>query len=212
MSHAEGGGDYEGFLRQEWCYNLCAPWNPDPLSFVLRAGISLENAYPDPRRWNESKIWKKKFWNIFSFNICIVGSSIVYPDYVFKPPGSESVIILYGSGSFHQQAKKVRQTLISTILWLLFDLISMITAVNVSILAATVEKKQDPDPYQNVTDPQHWLGGVFILKKLHFGKKILFSLLSFWRCCDQALYCICLQKCVFFLTCDPGKNARNPVL
>ncbi len=35
------------------------------------------------------------------------------PD-VFGPPGSGSVIILYGSGSFHQQAKKVRKTLIST--------------------------------------------------------------------------------------------------
>jgi hypothetical protein len=27
--------------------------------------------------------------------------------YAFEPPGSGSVIILYGSGSFHQQAKKV---------------------------------------------------------------------------------------------------------
>jgi hypothetical protein len=25
-----------------------------------------------------------------------------------------------------------------------------------SILSATDKKKQDPDPYQNVTDPQHW--------------------------------------------------------
>jgi hypothetical protein len=45
--------------------------------------------------------------------------------YVFGPPRSGTVFILYGSGpgsgSFHQQANKVRKTLISTILWLLFD-------------------------------------------------------------------------------------------
>ncbi len=29
--------------------------------------------------------------------------------YVFGPPGSGSVIILYGSGSFHQQAKKLEK-------------------------------------------------------------------------------------------------------
>ncbi len=43
-------------------------------------------------------------------------TSVMDPD-VFGPPGS--VIILYASGSFHQQAKIVRKTLISTILLLL---------------------------------------------------------------------------------------------
>ncbi len=76
--------------------------------------------------------------------------------YVFEPPGSGSVIIFYGSGSgsFHQQAKKVRKTLIFTILRLLFDFLSMKTDVNVpskskkqknlffvGILSATDEKK-----------------------------------------------------------------------
>ncbi len=40
---------------------------------------------------------------------CRVSSSVVDPDpYVFGPPETGSVIILYGSGSrsFHQQAKK----------------------------------------------------------------------------------------------------------
>jgi hypothetical protein len=40
-----------------------------------------------------------------------------HPDpYVFGPPGSASgsVNFLYGSGSFHQQAKQLRKTLIST--------------------------------------------------------------------------------------------------
>ncbi len=53
------------------------------------------------------------------------------PDlYVFGPPGlgPRSVIYLYGSGSgsgsFHQQAKKLRETLISTVSWLLYDLLS----------------------------------------------------------------------------------------
>ncbi len=41
----------------------------------------------------------------------------IRPDpYVFGPPRSGSVIILYGFGSFYQQAKQVRKTLISTIL------------------------------------------------------------------------------------------------
>ncbi len=35
--------------------------------------------------------------------------------------GSGSVIYLYGSGSFYQQANKLRKTLISTVLWLLYD-------------------------------------------------------------------------------------------
>ncbi len=43
------------------------------------------------------------------------------PPYVFGPPGSASgsVSYLYGSGFVHQQAKKLRTTLISTVLWLL---------------------------------------------------------------------------------------------
>jgi hypothetical protein len=52
------------------------------------------------------------------------------PDpYGVGPPGS--VIILYGSGSFHQKAKKARKTLIPTILCLLFGFLSMETDVNV---------------------------------------------------------------------------------
>ncbi len=42
--------------------------------------------------------------------------------YVFGPPrsASGSVIYLYGSGSLHKPAKKLRKTLISTVLWLLY--------------------------------------------------------------------------------------------
>ena len=45
------------------------------------------------------------------------------PDpYVFWPSGS--AIILYGSGSLHRQAKKVRKTLIYTIFGFLFVFVS----------------------------------------------------------------------------------------
>ncbi len=51
----------------------------------------------------------------------------------FYPPGSlsGSVIYLYGSGSFHQQAKKWRKTLIPTVLWLLYDFLSLKNDANV---------------------------------------------------------------------------------
>ncbi len=83
-------------------------------------------------------------------------------------------------GSIHQQAKKLRKILISTVLWLLCDFLSLKNDVNVTskrnkhkkvkniflgILKVTNEgsirrygcEDQDlyPDPYQNVTDPKH---------------------------------------------------------
>ncbi len=92
--------------------------------------------------------------------------------------------IFYGSGSILKQAKKVRKTLISNVLWLPYDFLYLKTDVNVlstsnkqklwkylffvAILKATDEKSwirirksvydsvdPDPDPYQNVTDLQH---------------------------------------------------------
>ncbi len=45
--------------------------------------------------------------------------------YVYGLPGSRSISIIYlygsGSGSFNQQAKKLRKPLIFTVLWLLYD-------------------------------------------------------------------------------------------
>ncbi len=57
----------------------------------------------------------------------------LYSSVSFGSPGSGSVIVncLYGSGSFHKLAKKFRKPLISTVLWLLFDLLSLKTGVNV---------------------------------------------------------------------------------
>ncbi len=50
------------------------------------------------------------------------------PDpHVFGPPGSGSISQRYGSGSgsFYQQAKIIRKTLIPTVLWLLLDFLSL---------------------------------------------------------------------------------------
>ncbi len=56
------------------------------------------------------------------------------PDpYVFGRPGSGSVSQRYGSGSvsFYHQAKIVRKTLMSTVLWLLYDFLSLKNDVTV---------------------------------------------------------------------------------
>jgi len=92
----------------------------------------------------------------------------------FWPLGSESVSHRYGSGSLYHQSKIVRNTFIPTVLWLLYYFLSFKNDVNVpsksykqkNLLAAwrSMTKYQypdplvrgaDPDPYQNVTDPQH---------------------------------------------------------
>jgi hypothetical protein len=46
---------------------------------------------------------------------------------VADPPEYESVSQRYGSGSVYHQAKKERKTLITTVLWLLFDLQKVIS-------------------------------------------------------------------------------------
>jgi hypothetical protein len=54
--------------------------------------------------------------------------------YVFGPPGSRSISTRYGSGygSFYYQAKVVRNTLIPTVLGLLYDFVSFKNNVNVA--------------------------------------------------------------------------------
>ncbi len=56
---------------------------------------------------------------------CGSGSIVPSNPYVFGPPGSASGSISQryrsGSGSFYRKAKIVRKTLISTVLWLLYD-------------------------------------------------------------------------------------------
>ncbi len=65
----------------------------------------------------------------------IPAGSVDDPDpYVFGPPGSESVSTRSrsGSGSFYHQAKIVRKTLIPTVLWLLYDFLSLKNDVNLA--------------------------------------------------------------------------------
>ncbi len=94
-------------------------------------------------------------------------------------------LYLYGSGSFNQQGKKVRKTLILLIYDFFFNITSLKTSINVTsksnkqenfekylflagFLSATDEIRifsrirqwygsADPNPYQNVTDPQHYI-------------------------------------------------------
>ncbi len=99
---------------------------------------------------------------------------------VLGAPGSGSTTQSYesGSGSFYHQAKIVRKTLIPSVLWLLLDFLSLKNYVNVlsksnkqknffknlfyvGVLKVNDENSQrhrsaDPDPHQNVMDPQHW--------------------------------------------------------
>ncbi len=95
--------------------------------------------------------------------------------------GSES-----GSGSFYHQPKVVSKILIPTVLWLLYDFLFSKNDVNVASKSKKQKNienffwlpswrslmkiagsgvgsvcqrygSEDPDPNQNVTDPQHWL-------------------------------------------------------
>jgi hypothetical protein len=65
-------------------------------------------------------------------------------------------------------SKKSKKNLVSTVLWLLYDFLSLKNDVNVPSISRKKKKTylcwflenhwrkvQDPDPYQNVRDPQH---------------------------------------------------------
>ncbi len=101
----------------------------------------------------------------------------------FGPPGS-------GSGSCYHQAKIVRKTLIPTVLWNLFDFLSLKNDGNVpsksNKLKNILIKKisffgnlkviPDRDPHQNVMDPQHcWQrrrGHLTIALRLRFFSRV----------------------------------------
>ncbi len=62
-----------------------------------------------------------------------VFTGVADPDaYVIGPPGSGagSISTRYGSGSFYNQAKIVRKTLVPTVLRLLYDFLSLKNDVN----------------------------------------------------------------------------------
>jgi hypothetical protein len=90
--------------------------------------------------------------------------------YVLGPPGSGSISQSYGSGSFSHKAKKVRKTLIPTVLLLLFEFLSLKNYVNVPSksnkqknfflnyrrffvgLLKVNDENRDPDPHQKIMD------------------------------------------------------------
>ncbi len=101
-------------------------------------------------------------------SVCFLASWI---DSIRQGYGSES-------GSFCHQPKIVWKILIPIALWLLFDFISLNNDVNVpsksnkrknenSRIRIRIRIRQshgsaDPDPHQNVMDPQHWKNINFI--------------------------------------------------
>ncbi len=60
--------------------------------------------------------------------------------YVFYPPRSASIYVSHkfgsGSESFHYQAKIIRTSLISNVLYLLYDFLSLKNDVNVAVLGS----------------------------------------------------------------------------
>jgi hypothetical protein len=85
-------------------------------------------------------------------------SSNIVPDpnpdpYVFGPPGTRSVIYLYGSRSrsFRQQAKNLD---FYSFVHFFYDFLSLKNDVLYMYLC-TEDPDPHPDPYQNVTDPEH---------------------------------------------------------
>ncbi len=103
---------------------------------------------------------------VISLQVRICWVSVADPDpsdpYVFGPPGSGSISqrYRYGSGSFYNQAKIVRKTEIPTVLWLLFNFLSLKNDINVPSKSNKLKKlafclhfegrwrkQQDPDPH-----------------------------------------------------------------
>ncbi len=116
-----------------------------------------------------SRIEKKTFL----FEIVVFLTVLLIRILMFLASESASGFVSYkyesGSGSFHH-AKLVGKILISTVFWLLFDSLSLKNDVNVPVFwirmflslpdphPDALVRGTDPhsDPYQNVTDPQHW--------------------------------------------------------
>jgi hypothetical protein len=85
------------------------------------------------------------------------GTSVRDQDsYVYGPPGPESVIYLYAYGSgffFYQQAKIFRKTLNPTVLWLLYDFLSLKNDIN----WINVSSKTKRGKHKNLEDTDLWL-------------------------------------------------------
>ncbi len=124
-----------------------------------RAGERLENWYvPNFAHW----------WSTSERN-AVIGRPFRLPSKTGPVPFHPEILVTSvrgsGSGSIHHQAKIVRKTLISTVLWLLHDFLSLKNDVNVPVFRIRIKIRRirmfpnlldsHPDTYQNVTDPQH---------------------------------------------------------
>jgi hypothetical protein len=135
-----------GFL---YFLHLIFRWHSEEETVFSWAGLPAPDyvsAYADPKQnWPTRETWRTHvrhthtrydgdidgMWPGMVFTI------VADPDpsdpYVFGPPGSGAgpSSQRYGSRSFYHQAKIVRKTLIPTVLWLLFDFLSLKNDVNV---------------------------------------------------------------------------------
>ncbi len=121
---------FGGFVM--FCSVVFANWTS---SFrpVLQRG-SNACCYRTPHlssRWNHKmtnsflQFGSQCCWSGYRGSICFWTSRIRVHHHLYKSGYSS------GSGSFHHQAKIVRKTLISTVLWLLNDFLSLKNVVNV---------------------------------------------------------------------------------
>ncbi len=92
---------------------------------------------------------KEKFWENLFLEL-VLPIRVRRINMFFGPSGSIST--RYGSGSFYHQAKIVR--MIPAVFRRLHDFLSMKNDVG---SCSQRHGSADPDPYQNVTDPQHCL-------------------------------------------------------
>ncbi len=98
--------------------------------FVCRFQLKKTNTVPAPLPALAQK-WHYIFSEILL--LCCTGNTLfalkisVADPYVFRHPGSGSDSQRYGSGygSFYHQVKIVRKTFIPTVLWLLYDFLSL---------------------------------------------------------------------------------------
>ncbi len=130
------------FLGQKYLILLRIrdPVPGDPISGAWGSGIRWWNFFtflwaifacldPDPQnQLNLDPGHCQIGWN-FKNHLSSVADPKPHPQgpYVFGPPGSGSGSIstrYHGSGSFYNQAKIVKKTLIPTVLWLLYDFFS----------------------------------------------------------------------------------------
>jgi len=133
-------------------------------------------------------------------------SSYVYssvPDpQVLKPPGS-----------FHHQAKTGRQTFIQTVLWLLYNYLSLKKSVFVGVLKVTDKKSRirwrirshrpgaKPNPLVTGTDPRIWNTGVrgaskIILKKVNKKRTVTVRRVIIFLNISRRPLLICLHCCL----------------